>query len=166
MGFLYFPPFPPILLQAVSHAASLSSWLILPSCYRWVMLPKYKSHFQLFWLKKCGYFSPVGCFFFLKLLHNLSLPFHHIPVFHVILTSCVCEDAKSAFSRLLHIIMLETVFQHSLPKSVFLLISTNALSQSLSTHFLPNPTSPARAGNKRRTFCLWCSRLAQVNIRT
>lgn len=139
MGFLYFPPFPPILLQAVSHAASLSSWLILPFCYRWVMLPKYKSHFQLFWLKKCGYFSPVGCFFFLKLLHYLSLPFHHIPVFHVILTSCVCEDAKSAFSCLLHIIMLETVFQHS--AKISFSSHLNKCTLSVSEHSFPSKSN-------------------------
>lgn len=84
--------------------------------------------------------------FFLKLLCYPSLMFLF---FHIILTSCVCEDAKSSFCHLLHIILLETVSKVPLPKFPFLLILTDLRLQALNSHFRQSPVSLVKAGNKR-----------------
>lgn len=67
--------------------------------------------------------------------------------FHVILTFCVFEDAKSAFSHLLHIILLEMISLAPLPNS--LSFSTDLQFQALNSCFLQSPESSVKAGNKR-----------------
>lgn len=109
----------PIPFFCRSFTCSILAFLahVLLSCHRCVISQQYKlSLFQPYWLKYCGYLSPVRCFFFSKLLCYLSLMFQF---FHVILTFCVFEDAKSAFSHLLHIILLEMISLAPLPNSLF-----------------------------------------------
>lgn len=167
-------------LLLISHFAIPFSWSyftcsilaflahVLPSCHRWVTSLKYKlSLFQPFWLKYCGYLSPVRCFFFLKLLYYLSLHFHHIPVFphnsHLLcLWGCwVCllslatyhpaQDSISTSSAKIHF------FSH---------LDKFTLSGSEPPFSSKSRGSGQSWKQERCTFCLWCCYLSPINSRT
>lgn len=132
---------------------------VLLSHHRCAISQQYRlSPLQPFWLKYCGYLSPGRCFlFFLKLLCYLRLMFQF---FHIILTSCVCEDAKSAFSHLLHI-LLEIISLLPLPKSTSLL---DRFTDSGSELPLSSKSSVLGQTWKKEgcTFCLWRRHLSPI----